>query len=62
MKKNRFHSSAMASNYDKMCQLFVLDYKYVQDILIGILKFKQMEQFVLLNLGAGGVWLVFQHR
>lgn len=48
----------MASTYDEMCQLLVPGYDFMQDTMINILKFKNMEQIVLLDLGAGSGILI----
>lgn len=50
--KNRFHSG-MARNYDKMCQLTVPGYDFLQNAMIDILKFEDIEEIILLDLGAG---------
>ena len=56
--KDRFHSKNMASIYDKMCQLHVPGYDFLQDTLINILNFEKMEKIVLLDLGAGSGILI----
>jgi tRNA (cmo5U34)-methyltransferase len=56
--KDRFHSKNMASVYDRMCQLLVPGYDLMQDTLINILKFENMERIVLLDLGAGSGILI----
>jgi tRNA (cmo5U34)-methyltransferase len=56
--KNRFHSRSMAQCYDKMCQLMVPGYDVMQDTLINILKFENLEKIVLLDLGAGSGILI----
>ena len=56
--KNRFHLQKMAINYDKMCQLMVPGYDFLQNAVIDILKFESMEEIVLLDLGAGSGILI----
>ena len=56
--KNRFHLQKMAVNYDKMCQLMVPGYDFLQNAVIDILKFENMEKIVLLDLGAGSGILI----
>ena len=56
--KNRFHSQKMADNYDKMCQLIVPGYDFLQDTLINILEFEDMDNIILLDLGAGSGILI----
>ena len=51
--KDRFHSMKMANAYDKMCQHLVPGYNFIQDTLINILKFEDIKDLVLLDLGAG---------
>lgn len=52
-EKNRFHSENMANSYDKMCQTLVPGYDMMQNTLIDFLKFENMEDIILLDLGAG---------
>ena len=56
--KNRFHLQKMAVNYNKMCQLMVPGYNFLQNAVIDILKFESMEKIVLLDLGAGSGILI----
>lgn len=56
--KNRFHLQKMAVNYDKMCQITVPGYDFLQSALIDILKFEDMDKIVLLDLGAGSGILI----
>lgn len=56
--KSRFHLEKMASNYDKMCQLLVPGYDFLQNTMIDILKFEDMDNVVLLDLGAGSGILI----
>jgi tRNA (cmo5U34)-methyltransferase len=56
--KNRFHLQKMASNYDKMCQMTVPGYDFLQEAVIDILKFENMDNIVLLDLGAGSGILI----
>jgi tRNA (cmo5U34)-methyltransferase len=56
--KDRFHSEKMAIAYDKMCQLLVPGYNLMQDTLIDILKFEDIKNIVLLDLGAGSGILI----
>lgn len=56
--KDRFHSKTMASTYDEMCQLLVPGYGIMQDTLLNILKFEDIENIVLLDLGAGSGILI----
>jgi len=58
MNKDRFHSKTMAKTYDKMCNLLVPGYDFMQDTLINILKFENMAKIVLLDLGAGSGILI----
>jgi len=51
--KDRFHSMKMADAYDKMCQHLVPGYDFMQEALINILKFEDIKELVLLDLGAG---------
>lgn len=51
--KDRFHSMKMADAYDKMCEHLVPGYNFLQDTLINILKFEDIKEIVLLDLGAG---------
>jgi|GEM_PF-5642545 hypothetical protein len=56
--KNRFHSKNMASTYDKLYQLMVPGYDFIQNTLIDILKFENSEKIVLLDLDAGSSILI----
>ena len=56
--KNRFNSEKMASNYDKMCQITVPAYDFLQNSIIDILKFEDMDKIILLDLGAGSGILI----
>lgn len=56
--KNRFQSKSMANAYDKVCQIIVPAYDFMQDALINMLKFEDMEKIVLLDLGAGSGILI----
>ena len=56
--KNRFNSEKMAINYDKMCQITVPGYDFLQNAVIDILKFEDMDKIVLLDLGAGSGILI----
>ncbi len=56
--KERFHSKNMADAYDQMCQLLVPGYDLMQDTLIDFLKFENMEDLILLDLGAGSGILI----
>ncbi|MGB9978766.1 class I SAM-dependent methyltransferase [Methanobacterium sp.] len=56
--KNRFHLQKMAVNYDKMCQIMVPGYNFLQNAVIDILKFENMDEIVLLDLGAGSGILI----
>jgi len=56
--KCRFHSKNMANNYDQMCQILVPGYTLMQETLIDILKFVEIENIVLLDLGAGSGILI----
>lgn len=56
--KNRFQSVNMAQSYDKMCRLLVPGYEFMQDTLIDILKFNDVKDVVLLDLGAGSGILI----
>lgn len=56
--KNRFHSETMANNYDRMCQITVPGYDFLQNAVIDILKFENMDKIVLLDLGAGSGILI----
>ena len=56
--KERFHSIKMANSYDRMCQLLVPGYDFMQDTLIDILKFEDISDIVLLDLGAGSGILI----
>ena len=56
--KNRFHLQKMAVNYDKMCQITVPGYDFLQNAAIDILKFENIEEIVLLDLGAGSGILI----
>ncbi len=58
VNKNRFHSKDMATTYDKLCQLMVPGYDFMQNTLIDILKFENSEKIVLLDLGAGSGILI----
>lgn len=51
--KDRFHSLNMARAYDEMCRLLVPGYDLMQDTLIDFLTFEQIENPVILDLGAG---------
>jgi len=51
--KDRFHSMKMADAYNKMCQVLVPGYNFLQETLINILKFEDINEIVLLDLGAG---------
>lgn len=51
--KNRFHSMKMADAYDKMCMKLVPGYNFLQGTLIDFLKFEDIKEVVLLDLGAG---------
>lgn len=57
-EKNRFHSKTMANTYDEMCELLVPAYNFMQGSLIDIIKFENMEEIVLLDLGAGSGILI----
>jgi hypothetical protein len=54
--KDRFHSNTMISSYDKMCQLLVPEYDFIQNTLSDILKFENLNKIVLLDLGAEAVF------
>jgi ubiquinone/menaquinone biosynthesis C-methylase UbiE len=56
--KNRFNSEKMAINYDKMCQITVPGYDFLQNAVIDILKFEDMDKIILLDLGAGSGILI----
>jgi len=56
--KNRFHSKTMARSYDEMCQLLVPGYDLMQDTLIDFLKFEDIKNMILLDLGAGSGILI----
>lgn len=56
--RERFHLQKMAINYDKMCQMTVPAYDFLQNALIDILKFENMEKIILLDLGAGSGILI----
>lgn len=58
LDKDRFHSKSMASAYDEMCQLLVPGYDLMQDTLTDFLKFENMEDLILLDLGAGSGILI----
>jgi tRNA (cmo5U34)-methyltransferase len=58
MDKERFHSTTMANTYNEMCQLLVPGYDFMQETLIDILKFENMEKIVLLDIGAGSGILI----
>ena len=58
MNKDRFHSKNMAKTYDKMCQLHVPGYDFLQDTVLDILKLENMKKIVLLDLGAGSGILI----
>ena len=45
--KDRFHSNTMISSYDKMCQLLVPEYDFIQNTLSDILKFENLNKIVL---------------
>jgi tRNA (cmo5U34)-methyltransferase len=53
MNKDRFHSKSMANTYDEMCQLLVPGYNLMQDTMINFIKFEDIKNIVLLDLGAG---------
>ncbi|MBI5679612.1 MAG: class I SAM-dependent methyltransferase [Methanobacterium sp.] len=48
----------MANAYDKMCQLLVPGYDFMQDTMIDILKFEDINEINLLDLGAGSGILI----
>lgn len=56
--KERFHSMNMATAYDEMCQLLVPGYDLMQDTLIDFLKFEELKDPVILDLGAGSGILI----
>ncbi len=58
MNKDRFHSKNMANAYNKMCQLLVPGYDLMQDTLIEFLKFNNLRDLILLDLGAGSGILI----
>lgn len=48
----------MAEAYDKMCQLLVPRYDFLQDEVLKILSFERDEEFTVIDLGAGsGIFL-----
>ncbi len=56
--KERFHSITMANSYDQMCRLLVPGYDLMQNTLIDILKFEDINEIILLDLGAGSGILI----
>ncbi len=51
--KDGFHSKGMAYAYDKVCQTIVPAYDFMQEALVDILKFENMDKIIFLDLGAG---------